>query len=140
MPDDPPSLENLPTLSDLDNAPPAIPVSPGDVQVTTEDYANKLAQVTEEKDRLYFENEKLKLNAETARTLNDLIKPFANKAFWFMCSYCAVVGLMVLFHGFTLCGFSLPDSALNFLVGSTAAAVIGLVGMVLTGIFVGARK
>lgn len=140
MPDDQPPHEDLPTLSDLDNAPPAIPVSPRDVQVTTADYANKLAQVTEEKDRLYFENEKLKLNAETARTLNDLIKPFANKAFWFMCGYCGIVGLMVFFHGFTLHGFSLPDSALNFLVGSTAAAVIGLVGMVLTGIFVGARK
>ena len=120
--------------------PPVIPVSPGDVQVTTLDYANQLARVTNEKADVDLENAKLKLNAETVRTLNALIAPFANKAFWFMCGYCGIVGLMVFFHGFTFCGFSLPDSALNFLVGSTAAAVIGLVGMVLTGIFVGARK
>lgn len=64
----------------------------------------------------------------------------ANRSFRFMCVYCAVVGEMVPFHGFKLFRFQLPASVLNFLVGSTAATVIGLVGMVLTGIFVGARS
>lgn len=34
----------------------------------------------------------------------------------------------------------LDPEVLKFLVGSTAATVLGLVGMVLTGIFVGARR
>lgn len=47
---------------------------------------------------------------------------------------------MLLMHGCQFSGFKLPDDVLKFLVGSTATTVIGLVGMVLTGIFVGARR
>ena len=46
MQDDTQPPEGPPTLEDLDNAPPAIPVQPGDVQVTAEDYASRLARVT----------------------------------------------------------------------------------------------
>lgn len=140
MQDDTQPPEGPPTLEDLDNAPPAIPVQPGDVQVTAEDYASRLARVTSEKDELYNENQKLKLNAETVRTLNELIKPMAEKAFVFMCCYAFGVLALLLLDGSNHNGFNLPDSTLDFLVGSTAATVIGLVGMVLTGIFVGARK
>ncbi len=140
-PDHPELTSNqLPTLDDIDSAPPAIPPSRGDYAVTTEDYAIKLARVTAEKDELYFENQKLKMNAETAKTLNELIKPYASRAFWFMCCYSAGVFGLLLLTGFGKCGFTLPDSTLDYLVGSTAVTVIGLVGMVLTGIFVGARK
>jgi len=41
-------------------------------------------------------------------------------------------------HGLGLY-FKLPEGVLQLLVGSTAVTVIGLVGMVLTGVFVGAR-
>ena len=33
------------------------------------------------------------MDGATFTVLNDLIKPFANKAFWFMCGYCGIVGL-----------------------------------------------
>ena len=53
-----------------------------------------------------------------------------------MCSYCAYVGTILVAQ---LAGYKLPDAVLEVLVGSTAVTVIGLVGMVLTGIVVGAR-
>jgi hypothetical protein len=56
-----------------------------------------------------------------------------------MCAYCGVVGALIALNGFLDIRFSLPESVMQFLVGSTATTVIGLVGMVLTGIFVGAR-
>jgi uncharacterized membrane protein len=57
-----------------------------------------------------------------------------------MCAYAGIVGVLLVLHGFKGIAFELQESVLNFLVGSTAATVIGLVGMVLTGIFVGARR
>ena len=130
----PPTDQNV-TLDDLDRAPESIPPSSGDVPVTIDQYADKLAKVAEEKDNL-----QAKVEAETKRTLNELIKPSADKAFQFMWTYCGSVFAILILHGFNYQGFHLPDSALNFLVGSTAVTVIGLVGMVLTGIFLGARK
>lgn len=94
-----------------------------------------LAEVSERTERL-----KEQVEAETNRTLNDLIKPSATKAFRFMWAYCAAVFALLVLHGFNAWGFSLPDEVLTFLVGSTATTVLGLVGMVLTGIFIGARK
>lgn len=76
----------------------------------------------------------------TIKILNELMTPYAKKVFWFMCAYCSFVGLFLLMNAFGL--FKIPAEAtvLEFLVGSTAVTVIGLVGMVVTGIFIGARK
>lgn len=71
--------------------------------------------------------------------LDELIKPYATRAFIFMCAYCAFVAATLVFHGFRWC-FALPESVLQLLVGSTAVTVIGLVGMVLTGVFIGAGR
>ena len=135
MQDDQPPIDGPITLDDLDRAPEVIPPSPSDVTVTKEDYADKLAQVGTERDTL-----KAQVDAETTRTLNDLIRPSADRAFKFMLWYCGGVFLLLLLHGFKVGGFELPANSLDYLVGSTAVTVIGLVGMVLTGIFVGARK
>jgi len=86
------------------------------------------------------ENKELKRTARTIEILDDLIEPYAKKAYIFMCFYAAAVAIMLILHGFALFGFHLEETVLSFLVGSTAATVIGLVGMVLTGIFVGARR
>lgn len=96
---------------------------------------------------LQQELESTQKRVRTIEILDKLIEPMATKAFRFMCAYCGVVGALLTFHGFEswsvgnrLWRFSLPESVLQFLVGSTAVTVIGLVGMVLTGIFIGARK
>ena len=51
-----------------------------------------------------------------------------------------VVAVFLLLSGSETVGFHLEKEVLSLMVGSTAVTVIGLVGMVLTGIFVGARK
>ena len=127
-------------LQDIDNAPDDVATSSGDKLVSLEDYKTRLARVGEERDALQAELEKVQKRVRTIEILEELIEPMAKRSFAFMCFYCGVVGEMVLFHGFKLFGFELPPSVLNFLVGSTATTVIGLVGMVLTGVFVGARR
>ena len=57
-----------------------------------------------------------------------------------MCVYCGFAGIVLLLSGFQLLGFSIPEGVQQLLIGTTATTVIGLVGMVLTGVFVGARK
>lgn len=90
--------------------------------------------------KLKQELEQTSKRVRTIQILDELIEPMANRSFWFMCIYCFVVAVMLALDGFEQVAFNLPDSVLEFLVGSTAATVIGLVGMVLTGIFIGARR
>ena len=66
--------------------------------------------------------------------------PYANKVFVFMCAYSGFVGLFLLMNAFGLFKIPADGSVMEFLVGSTAATVIGLVGMVVTGLFLGARR
>ena len=134
VPDDPLTVE------DIENAPTDAVVVAGDTLVSLDDYRNALARVGDEKDALQAELERAQKRVRTIEILDDLIEPMAERAFAFMCVYCAVVGAFVALHGFGLRGFKLPETVLQFLVGSTATTVIGLVGMVLTGIFVGARN
>ena len=127
-------------LNDIDSAPDDAALATGDTLVSIEDYRTALARVGNEKDALQAELEKVQKRVRTIQILDDLIEPMAKRSFAFMCAYCGTVGALVILHGFKLRGFSLPESVLQFLVGSTATTVIGLVGMVLTGVFVGARR
>lgn len=60
---------------------------------------------------------------------------YAKKVFCYLVAYSIFVGIIIILHGFKVCGFVLPESALSFLVGSTAAAAIGLVYSVTNGLF-----
>lgn len=133
---------SLPTITvdDIDRAPESAVVTSGDTIVSAEALRDAFVRATEENASLREELDKTKRRVRTIEILDELIEPMAKRAFWFMCAYCGVVGTLVTLHGFKLWGFSLPETVLQFLVGSTATTVIGLVGMVLTGIFVGARK
>lgn len=137
-----PDESNLPTITvgDIDNAPETAVVSKSDTHVTTDALRDAFVRLSEENASLKEELDKTKKRVRTIEILDELIEPMAWAAFVFMCVYCGVVGLLVTLHGFGLWGFKLPDTVLQFLVGSTATTVIGLVGMVLTGIFVGARN
>lgn len=128
------------TLDDIANAPDGAALTASDTDVTEDDYRRALARMGAEKDELQAELEKTQKRVRTIQILDDLIEPMANKAFVFMCAYAGIVALLLTLHGFTEVAFELPDTVLEFLVGSTAVTVIGLVGMVLTGIFVGARR
>ena len=137
------SKENEPNigLEDLDNAPDAVSTHPQ--QFTYEqfhDLMEKFSAVSQEKFELMEENSELRRKINTSAVLDELIKPYARRAFIFMCTYCFAIALFLIMDAFRICGFNLEPGIMEILVGSTAVTVIGLVGMVLTGIFVGARK
>ncbi len=110
------------------------------VPVSESDLRDALARVSNEKEALRQELDATRKHVRTIQILDELIEPYARKSFTFMCVYCGVVALILLLDGCQVTGFKLPDEVLKYLVGSTATTVIGLVGMVLTGIFVGARR
>ncbi len=130
-------------VADIDRAPDNIPAQAPQRPHTHQEYADllqKFRDLSNENTRLEEEILQLRRINKTSEILDALIKPFADKAYKFMCAYCGFVGIVLLLEGFFENVFDLPDSAIDFLVGSTAVTVIGLVGMVLTGVFVGARK
>lgn len=127
-------------LDDIDRAPVSVPPSSGDISVSREDYIKAFSEVTEENSKLKIAVDRLDRKAETVRILDKLIEPYAKYAFRFMCCYCGFVGIFLIADSFEWFNRRVYSSVLEFLVGSTAVTVIGLVGMVLTGIFVGARK
>lgn len=130
------------TLQDID----AAPLNPNTQPIIDEEVSLKLSRyqrIIENNDKYYElkeHNSQLQSRLNSKDELDKLIKPFANRAFGFMCAYCTFVGLILILHGFKICGFGLDNIVLQIVVGSTAVTVIGLVGMVLTGVFVGARK
>ena len=129
--------EKPPEFGDLTPAPASLVTA---TVVSFEQHQHVLeafTRVTEDNTRLKEDLASLKIAHDTETILNKLIVPYARYAFLFMCAYClSVLGLLIT----SMSGRPLPESVLNTLVGSTAAAVVGLVGMVLTGIFVGARR
>ncbi|MEA3538885.1 MAG: hypothetical protein U9R73_07125 [Pseudomonadota bacterium] len=137
-----PEGSNLPTITveDIDRAPEVSEVSKDDTLVGPDQLREALVRLGEDNAALRQDLDATKKRVKTIEILDQLIEPMAQRSFWFMCSYCGMVALMLLLHGCEPSGFKLPESVLQFLVGSTATTVIGLVGMVLTGIFVGARS
>lgn len=76
------------------------------------------------------------------RTIDDIIAemmgPYADKVFWFVVVYCVVVGLFLLLAGWSaFTKFHLSDTVLSIIAGSSLASVIGLMGMVIRGLFGG---
>lgn len=65
---------------------------------------------------------------------------YAKSVLCYLICYSVFVGILLLLSGFEVCDFHLPESVLGFLVGSTAAAAIGLVFAVTNGLFKGLDK
>lgn len=60
---------------------------------------------------------------------------YARWVFCYLISYSIFVAVVLVGVGFGVCGFTLPERVLEFLVGSTAASAIGLVFAVTNGLF-----
>lgn len=65
----------------------------------------------------------------------ELLEPYSNKVFWFVVIYCLIVGLIIIGDGFRVFQFDLSDTVLGIIAGSTAVSVIGLIGVVVGGLF-----
>ena len=136
-----PDVNNTPpiTVDDIDTSPSTSAAVASDTHVSVDDFRAAFVKVSDEKAALQQELDATQKRVRTVEILDKLIEPYAKRTFWFMCAYSGFVGVVLLMHGCVVSGFKLPGDVLTFLVGSTATTVIGLVGMVLTGIFVGAR-
>ncbi|KZL17035.1 hypothetical protein PsAD2_03238 [Pseudovibrio axinellae] len=138
------TIEKPLTVDDIDAAVSKLPIEiDPPAKIGFEQLLQDRQVLSDDNTQLQNELMELKSKLATKQELDALIKPYAGKAYWFMCVYCGTVAMILVLAGFkTVLGnsFMLADSVLEFLVGSTATTVIGLVGMVLTGIFVGARK
>jgi hypothetical protein len=62
-------------------------------------------------------------------------RDYAKAVFIYLITYSAFAAAVLLLSGWKICGFELPQAALTVVVGSTAVSAIGLVGIVVTGLF-----
>ena len=70
----------------------------------------------------------------------ELLEPYSNKVFWYVVIYCLIVGLIIIGDGFKVYQFDLSDTVLGIIAGSTAVSVIGLIGVVVSGLFGGLKQ
>jgi len=80
------------------------------------------------------ENKRLKEEVSIDRVKALMMQPYADKVFNFMVGYCSVVGLIIVADGFGV-HFHLSDTVVSIIAGSTAVSVIGLIGIVVGGLF-----
>lgn len=141
MQDEPQPQAEQPKISveDMDNAlDHLVPEESKSEQTRT--VFDRLSDVGLENFKLKQTVAELEQKLRTKDILDGLIEPYAGRAFNFMCVYSGFVGSVLLLDSFNISGFEMDPTVQAYLVGSTAVTVIGLVGMVLTGVFVGARK
>lgn len=114
------------------------PIEPDPQDFTGEEsdyYLRMAGELAAENEALKAENAALKAKRTYDDVRISLMEPYASKVFAFLIGYCSVVTLFLVAQGFRICDFSLPESVLAVLAGSTAAAAIGLVGFVVSGLF-----
>ena len=131
--------ESKPRLDDIEASPTEVLYKVASVTSNSNELLfERFTRLTEDNGHLQDELNRLRTTKATTAILDQLIVPYAARAFWFMCCYCAFSGVVVFSQ---ILGFeALPVTVLQTLIGSSAVTVIGLVGMVLAGIFSGARK
>ena len=131
------------SLNDLDSAPttrrglPSISSSDAAVEI---DWKKRHDEVSSELTEVKQEFDTYQRRNRADDILNTLIEPYSKRIFYFMVAYCVFVGTFLSLTSLGCFSNPVSDSVLNLLVGSTATTVLGLVGMVLAGIFSGARK
>jgi len=98
-------------------------------------------EVLSENSRLRYENEKLEAEiqrlsgkVDIAEEKAKLIRPFSWWVLGFAAVYCAVIFGIIVLDGWND-WFNLEGAVLPIMAGSTAAAVLGLVSVILTGLF-----
>jgi hypothetical protein len=88
-----------------------------------------------ELDESQAEVERLSASKTVTQVRASMMEPFANKVFWFLCAYCAVAAVILILSGIAHNGFLLSDTILAILIGSTLVSAIGLVRVVVNGLF-----
>ena len=71
-------------------------------------------------------------DSKSTRTMREI---YAKKVYGYLIGYSLAAYSLILAHGFRLWDFSLESPTLSIIVGSTAVSAIGLVGLVVKGLF-----
>lgn len=84
-----------------------------------------------------LENDLVQARIDDRAADRELRRKYASRVFRYLKWYSVVVLILLLLAGFggTYGFFDLPSDVLSWLVGSTAAAAIGLVGIIARGLF-----
>lgn len=124
-----------PDLSKIDNAP--LSLRGGGVVVSEVE----LGEILSENSRLRYDNEvleaeiaKLSGKIDIAEEKAKLIRPFSWWVLGFCSIYCLVIFAIIVVDA-SLTTFHVEGSVLPIMAGSTAAAVLGLVSVILTGLY-----
>ncbi|MFB9374527.1 hypothetical protein ACFFUB_11220 [Algimonas porphyrae] len=100
----------------------------------SEFYAELVAQLQTDLSNAQGENKRLRDENLLVEARARLMEPYAKNVFAFVCVYCIGVFVLLLLQG--ACeSFDLSDTVLGIIAGSTAVATLGLVGIVLKGLF-----
>ena len=134
MPPEPPQPPPPVDPAIIDRAP--IAPDPQDFNPADSDfYVELVGDLSEQNEALEAEIERLKGQQTVDAVRASMMKPYADKVFWFLVGYCLFVGLIILLNGFGWGGFKISDVVLGVIAGSTAVSAIGLVGFVVSGLF-----
>lgn len=96
----------------------------------------EVAQVQEQSPGDKLEAQSLDAQAVLDRkSSRDLREKYAKHVYLYLIGYSTAAFLLIVAHGFRLFGFNLEMPVLALLVGSTAVSAIGLVGIVVKGLF-----
>jgi hypothetical protein len=99
------------------------------------DAQDALEENTLEISKLQAEVDALQQNNADRVANRSMRETYAKKVYRYLIGYSASCMALLLLCGFKSIGFTLPDTVLTVVVGSTAAAAIGLVGFVVNGLF-----
>ncbi|MEW9855897.1 hypothetical protein [Novosphingobium sp. M1R2S20] len=98
----------------------------------------RLGSMTEALANAEAELERIRQETSIDRVKARMLEPYVNKVFRFVAWYCVAVGIVLVACGLQV-GFALPETILAIIAGSTAVSVIGLIGLVITGLFGGKK-
>lgn len=136
------TTNSLPTGSRRKKRDPSIiekaPIVPDETSVadgSEKKYLQIIGSLSAELEDLRAENGRLREKQAVDIAIANLITPFSNKIFRFVVGYCCFVAAALVASGFAALNFRLPESVLTTLVGSTAVAVLALIGSVVAGLF-----
>lgn len=116
------------------------PTEPVDFDPTTDEDDVERALIGTLQDQLaetQAELESVKASRQIESTKAALMKPLLVRVYNLVAAYCAFILLLAMIQGFGLFGFELEETILGILSGSTAVSVIGLIGMLISGVFSG---
>ena len=119
----------------LSNLERAIDASLTAVEAKPEDENDRKEQSALARDHAKATLEGVREDNRNKRANRRLRWRYAKWVFYYLVSYSVFAAVLLVFHGFRLFGFELPEIALGALVGSTAVSAIGLVAAVVTGLF-----